>query len=179
MKEFVTHALVLRVERSREYDRVATLFTKDLGRVRVKVTSGARLLSKFAPHLDPLNLVRVRLAHKNGYTLTDVLTEERFAAMRKDSARFGRALRAAALVLALSAEGEPDLRIWHELVRALTDDALVLRSLLAYFGYDVAHASCERCGANPAPQFAVPLHALLCMGCAATLPEHALLLIGE
>ena len=179
MREYVSDAIVLAIGPSREYDRVVLLFTKDLGRVRARVTGGAKMLSKFAPHLDPMNHVRVRLAHKNGFTVTDALTYDRFSAAKDDAKIFGAALRMIAFVAALAPEHEPDERVWHELLRALQRGAPDLALLASHFGYDLARAGCERCGAMPAPYFSVTTHALLCANCGARIPENALVLLEE
>lgn len=179
MKEYVSDAIVLAVEPLREYDKVVSLFTKELGRVRARVTGGAKLLSKFAPHIDPMNHVLVRFAHKNGFTLTDVLTMNRFSKTRHDAKVFGAALRMLTFVGALAPEGEPDARVWHELLRSLQESTDGLPTLADHFGYDLARAGCERCDAVPASYFAIASHALLCANCSVRVPENALLLLKE
>ncbi len=179
MREYVSDAIVLGIEPSREYDRAVTLFTKELGRIRARVTGGAKILSKFAPHLDPMNRVQVRLAHKKGFTLTDALTVNRFAAMKHDANVFGAALRMLTLIGALAPEAEPDARVWHELVRALECGKPDIQTIASHFGYDLDRAECERCGARPAPYFAFATHALLCANCSVRIPENALLLLSE
>lgn len=174
MKEFVTDAIVMRVDSARNADTSALLFTKDLGKVRVRVAGGAKPLSKFAPHLDPMNFVVVRLAYKNGFTLTDALTCDRFACVRAHVALFGGALRALALIATLAAEGERDEWLWHELLRILAGDARGVANLLAHLGYDLSRASCEHCGASHVVFFASSTHAFLCAACSTRVPERTL-----
>lgn len=179
MREYVSDAIVLGIEPSREYDRAVTLFTKELGRIRARVTGGAKILSKFAPHIDPMNRVHVRLAHKNGFTLTDALTVDRFAGVKRDAKVFSAALRMLTLVGAFAPESEPDARVWHELLRSLESGKPDIQLIASHFGYDLARAECERCGAEPAPYFALATHALLCANCCVRVPENALLLLRE
>ena len=177
MRDFVTDAIVLSIEPSKEYDRSVFLFTKDLGLLKARVTSGARILSKFSPHLDPLNLARVRLAHKNGFTLTDALTEERFPATRNNVASFGNALRTIALIKALAAEHEPDEKLWQAFIEGLTEGTVRPNTFLKLFGYDARHTECDSCGRVPAHYFAVKTHTFWCASCSTRMPENALLLI--
>lgn len=177
MRDFVTDAIVLSVEPSKEHDRSALLFTKDLGLLKARVTGGARILSKFAPHLDPLNLTLVRLAHKNGFTLTDALTEERFPTTRDNVVSFGNALRTVALVKALAGEHEPDLKIWHAFIDGLSTGTIEPNTFLKLFGYDARHTECDSCGMIPAHYFATNTHTFWCARCSTRIPENTLLLI--
>ena len=78
MVEYLTQAIVLDSRPQKENDRTVDIYTKNFGRLRVRVIGGRRILSKLAPHLDIFNLVTVRLVEKNQITVTDVLTDERF-----------------------------------------------------------------------------------------------------
>src|SRR3989344_7862372 len=73
MREYFTEAVVLYKEPLYEIDERVFLYTKDLGKVVAKVTSGRRITSKLSPHLEPLNLVKVRLVYKNSFQVADVL----------------------------------------------------------------------------------------------------------
>lgn len=176
MKDFVSEAIVLGTAPAKEHDRVVFLFTKKHGRIQARVAGGARLLSKFAPHLDPLNLVGIRVAHKNKYTLTDVLTSNRFLATREGPA-FGNALKVVALVRVLAPEGEPDMKLWHDLVTALADGNVKPNHFLNIFGYDAHLGTCDSCGAKPVAYFSIKTHELMCVTCSTKLPENALLLL--
>jgi DNA repair protein RecO (recombination protein O) len=177
MKEFVSEAVVLSVSPSKEKDLVVTLFTKEYGRVRAKVTSGARMHSKFSPHLNPLNHVTVRLAEKRGFTLTDVLTNNSFREIRTDVRACSAALRTLAVVHALAPEGESDARVWHELLRSLESRTCNPVSFLTLFGHYANNMGCTYCGESPISHFAFVSHALLCTRCSMSVPENALVLI--
>lgn len=176
MKDFVSEAIVLGIQPAKEHDRVVSLFTKKHGRIQARVAGGARLLSKFAPHLDPINLVGVRVAHKNKFTLTDVLTTDRFSATRKGSS-FGQALKVVALVRVLAPEGEPDMKLWHDLVQMFTSGTVDPNHFLNLFGYDSKLGACDMCGAKSIAYFSIKTHELLCARCSTNLPENALLLL--
>jgi DNA repair protein RecO (recombination protein O) len=176
MKDFVSLAIVLGIQPAKEHDRVVSLFTKKHGRINVRVAGGAKLLSKFAPHLDPINLVSVRITHKNKFTLTDVLTTDRFLATREGDS-FGQALKILALVRVLSPEGEPEAKLWHDLLTAFSSGTANPNHFLNLFGYDAHLGSCDACGAKPVAYFSIKTHELLCTRCSTKLPENALLLL--
>ncbi|MEK7089238.1 MAG: recombination protein O N-terminal domain-containing protein [Patescibacteria group bacterium] len=176
MKDFVSEAIVLGIQPAKEHDRVVSLFTKKHGRINARVAGGARLLSKFAPHLDPVSLVSTRITHKNKFTLTDVLTSDRFPATRA-GASFGQALKIVALVRVLAPEGEPDLKLWHDLVQMFTSGDVDPNHFLNLFGYDSKLGMCDSCGTKSVAYFNIKTHELLCVRCSTNLPENALLLL--
>ncbi len=69
-----TQAVVISRRRWREADRFYTLFTKELGRVEVKVRAAAKSTSKLSGHLEPLTVVDVLLMKgKYGWQLNNVV----------------------------------------------------------------------------------------------------------
>jgi DNA repair protein RecO (recombination protein O) len=78
-------ALVLRTTDWSETSRIATLWTREFGKVRVLAKGGRRLKSNFESALDLLTLCSIVLLRKSSGTL-DLLTEarvvERFAPLR-------------------------------------------------------------------------------------------------
>lgn len=177
MKEYITDAIVLGTKPVRESDKTVALFTKELGRVEVKVVAARKTLSKFTPHLDPLNLVHVRLVKKNNFTLTDVLTENRFAPIRESTRIFGAALQLISLLDELLAVSQPEPRLWHALVRALEEGKINIPLFLKLLGYDPLYASCARCHARHISAFLRKEQAFLCSNCARAFPESEIILI--
>src|SRR5215467_16182882 len=80
-------ALVLRTTDWSETSRIATLWTREFGRVRVLAKGGRRLKSNFESALDLLTLCSIVLLRKSSGTL-DLLTEaqvvRRFPQLRQD-----------------------------------------------------------------------------------------------
>ena len=69
-----TQAVVISRRRWREADRFYVLFTKELGRMEVKVRAAAKSTSKLAGHLEPLTIVDVLLLKaKYGWQLNNVV----------------------------------------------------------------------------------------------------------
>lgn len=165
MKEFVTQALVLGVRPRGGNDRVADLLTLGLGRVETRMVGGRAIVSKFSPHVDPLNLLTVRLVRKNRYTLADAIGEERFPALRKRPPAFSEALDTLFVLGLLVPKEEPDPRLFHEVYHALGKGRLTIRDVLPLLGYDPREARCRRCR-RPAVSYFVPHEgAFLCAEC--------------
>src|SRR5437870_4876036 len=101
------HALVLRTTDWSETSRIATLWTRELGKVRVLAKGGRRLKSAFESALDLLTVCSIVLLRKSSGSL-DLLTEaqvvQRFPGLRTDLA----ALNAAYYVAELLAEWTED-----------------------------------------------------------------------
>src|SRR2546426_3281633 len=80
-------ALVLRTTDWSESSRIATLWTREFGKVRVLAKGGRRLKSNFENALDLLTLCRIVFLRKSSTSL-DLLTEaqvvERFPRLRSD-----------------------------------------------------------------------------------------------
>src|SRR5438309_11900842 len=78
-------ALVVRTTDWSETSRIATLWTREFGKVRVLAKGGRRLKSNFESALDLLTLCSIVLLRKSSGTL-DLLTEarvvERFSPLR-------------------------------------------------------------------------------------------------
>lgn len=100
-------ALVLRTTDWSETSRIATLWTREFGKVRTLAKGGRRLKSNFENALDLLTLCRIVFLRKSSGSL-DLLTEaqviQRFPRLRTDLA----ALYAAYYVAELLVEGTQD-----------------------------------------------------------------------
>src|SRR5437867_7751973 len=82
-------ALIVRATDWSETSRIATLWTREFGRVRVLAKGGRRLKSNFESALDLLTVCTIVLLRKSSGSL-DLLTEaqvvERFPRLRADLA---------------------------------------------------------------------------------------------
>jgi DNA repair protein RecO (recombination protein O) len=181
-------ALVIRTTDWSETSRIATLFSREFGKLRVLAKGGRRLKSNFEIALDLLTVCRIVLLRKSSGGL-DLLTEaqvaERFPALRTSLP----ALYAAYYVAELLAEGTED----YDPHPALFDAALdALRDLggagpqagprLAAFeltwlrelGYSPALVACAACGrpAGGRPVFSAAAGGVVCPACAPTQRER-------
>jgi DNA repair protein RecO (recombination protein O) len=153
-------ALVVRTTDWSETSRIATMFTREFGKVRVLAKGGRRLKSNFEVALDLLTVCRIVLLRKSSGSL-DLLTEaqvaERFPALRTNLP----ALYAAYYVAELLAEGteeyDPHPALFDAALVALRDigtagpqvgPRLVAFELtwLRELGYSPALDACAACG---------------------------------
>ena len=125
-------ALVLRTTDWSESSRIATLWTRELGKVRVLAKGGRRLKSSFDSALDLLTVCGIVLIRKSSGSL-DLLTEaqvvRRFARLSEDLS----ALYAAYFVAELLADWTEELDPHPDLF----DQALTTLDALATVGSDV------------------------------------------
>lgn len=178
MRETVTDAIVLKTAPRREYDRAVTLYTERLGKVEAVAVGALRPASKFAPHLDLLNLATVRLVEKNRFTVTDALAKERFPGLRADRANHAPALAFASALRELAPPHEADPGVWDLAVRSFATAAFGVRPLLALFGYAPTHAACAVCGAPRPALFSLRDRAFLCAKCGSQFPPAEVVYIA-
>jgi len=175
--EYITEAIVLGTKPYHDLDKVVDFYTKDLGRVEGRVISARKILSKFSPHLNLPNLVKVRLVKKGNFTVTDVVTEDCFDRLRKNTKAFRYFLELFFLLRALLPVGSPDLRLWHYLVKSLNKGLVDFRIFLKILGYDPIHAQCEICGDKKTAFFYIGDQSFLCNKCSVKFPEKELIYI--
>ena len=165
MREYFTEGIVLGVRPYGEADRWVDLYTKDFGRIGVKMTGGRKLLSKLSPHLDVMNLVEARLVQKNQFTFADVITKNRFNLLRKNISQHSSALRLVFLLRSLVPESVQDLQFWHYLVRSFSWARINHGIFLKLLGYDPLLARCENCLTGGVSYFSPGDQSFLCKRC--------------
>lgn len=159
MAECCTEAIVLDKEDLGEIDSRVFLFTKALGKVVAKVKSARKITSKLSPHLEPLNLVSIRLVEKNGFQAADALMEKKFP-------RTDMGLSVLNLVNQLSGENQPDQQLWQVLINNLGSPAKNLKTeILSILGFDPEFASCRDCNAVKPSYFFMPDSEYVCQKC--------------
>jgi len=154
-----TEALVLRTYRLGEADKIASLFTRHLGRLRAVATGAQRTKSRFGGTLEPLSHVRIWVFERENrdlLRLNSVELVESFFDMQKDYR-----LQVAAQYIAEVAErllperevNERAFRLLLAVLRALKRSGEINRSLL-YFNFWMLRLGgvlpdlerCEACG---------------------------------
>ncbi|GAA4859772.1 DNA repair protein RecO [Saccharopolyspora rosea] len=196
-------AVVLRVQKLGEADRIITLLTRRYGKVRAVAKGVRRTTSRFGARVEPFSHVDAQLY--TGRTLdviTQVQTVDAFAAhIVDDYQRYTAACAVLETVDRIAAEeGEPVLRLYLLAVGALRAlagrerdpsqvlDAFLLRAM-SFAGWAPALAECARCG-RPGPHAAFNIQAggAVCAHCcpagsvrpgARTLPLMEALLHGD
>jgi DNA repair protein RecO (recombination protein O) len=153
-------ALVLRTTDWSETSRIATLWTREFGKVRVLAKGGRRLKSSFESALDLLTVCSIVLLRKSSGSL-DLLTEaqvvQRFPRLRTDLPALYAAYYIAELLADWTEEYDPHAVLFDEAlatlehlgtagiptgVRLARFELVLLREL----GYSPVLASCASCG---------------------------------
>ncbi len=176
-------AVVLRVTKLGEADRIVTLLTRREGRVRAVAKGVRRTKSRFGSRLEPFSHVDLQLyAGRNLDIVTQAETLDPFGpSLVADYSRYTCATAIVETAERLTAEErEPSLRLYLLVVsalRALTEtlrdpslvlDAFLLRAM-ALAGWEPALTDCARC-AEPGPHrhFSVPAGGMVCPACRPT-----------
>ncbi len=187
-------AVVLRVHKIGEADRIVTLLTRKHGRVRAVGRGVRRTNSKFGARLEPGSHVDIQIFTRNAFgqdapanrTLDQINQTESIAAygaqMAVDYARWTSASAICETAERLTPEeGEPALRLYLLVVGALRAlagqehapslilDAFLVRSM-ANAGWEPALAACAICGRSDGAErvltgFSVPAGGAVCVTC--------------
>jgi DNA repair protein RecO (recombination protein O) len=155
-------ALVLRTTDWSESSRIATVWTREFGKVRVLAKGGRRLKSNFENALDLLTLCRIVFLRKSSSSL-DLLTEaqvvERFPRLRSDLPALYAAYYIAELLSDWTEDYDPHPLLFDEALAALRtfgQQAIAQSTgprlarfelvLLRELGYTPTLTSCAVCG---------------------------------
>ncbi|MEU9887595.1 DNA repair protein RecO [Sphaerisporangium sp. NPDC051017] len=179
MNLYRDEGIVLRTQKLGEADRIVTVLTKRMGKVRGVAKGVRRTMSRFGARLEPFTHVDVQFhTGRSLDVVTQVETLRPYGeALVSDYPRYtaGTAMLETADRLVMG-EKEPALRQFLLLVgglRTLADgghearlvlDAYFLRSL-AVAGYAPALDSCARCSTPAIRAFAIPAGGVVCGGC--------------
>jgi DNA repair protein RecO (recombination protein O) len=175
-------ALVLRTNDWSETSRIATLWTREFGKVRGLAKGGRRLKSNFETALDLLTVCSIVFLRKSSGGL-DLLTEaqvvRRFPRLRGDLMALYAAYYLAELLADLTEEYDPHPNLFDEALRTLEglgEPPLAVGPRLARFelvllrelGYGPALGACAVC-AGPLPAsglaFSAAAGGQVCPGC--------------
>lgn len=142
MTEHYTEAVVLDKEDLKDFDSRFHLYSRDFGRVLAKATSTRKIVSKLAAHLEPGNLIQVRLVGKNVFQIVDALKISGFS-------KTPETVTSLNLIKELTPEGQPDNELWQLLKTGDLSGGKLLRAL----GFGQEFASCQNCGVEDPAHF--------------------------
>lgn len=176
---YQTEAIVIRRTNLGEADRILTLFTRDLGKIRAVAKGVRRPQSKLGGHVELLTHSRLMLARGRSLDIiTQAQTITNFLPLKDDLERTACGLYVAELVDAFTAERAEDPALFDLLVDILAHLAqsprtdIVLRyaelQLLSQVGYRPELQRCGDCKAplQPRTNFFSPSHGgVLCHIC--------------
>ena len=191
MSLYRDEAVVLRVQKLGEADRIITLLTKRHGRIRAVAKGVRRTKSKFGATVEPFSHVDVQLYP--GRSLEIITQAEGLHAYGEQLVHdYGRYTAGTAVLETAerltAEEKEPSLKLYLLVLGALKalgerDPSLVLDAFLlramSVSGYEPSLTSCGRCGdLGPHRWFSVPMGGSVCGTCrepgAATVGQPAL-----
>ena len=119
-RTYKTEAVVLRAFPVLEADRLVTVLTPSLGKLKVTVRGARRITSRLGGHLDVLNRVNLTLALGRRFdVVTGAESAESFASLKGDLDRLAAALYLSELVDGLLPEAAPHPAVYSLLLAAL------------------------------------------------------------
>ena len=160
-----TEALVLRSTPVLEADRVVTLLSPGMGKLKARVRGARRVTSRLGGHMDVLNRVNLGLAEgRTFFVATGAEALETFAKLKGSLEQVATALYFCELVDVLVPEGQPHPAVYQLLVESLRRldqhglDGVVARyvemQLLSEAGYLPELGRCVACGEqSPRPPY--------------------------
>jgi len=176
-------AVVLRTVDYGERDRIATLFSRERGKLSAFARGARASRRRFGGALEPFTLLSVEVSERGGdlWGLEDAAVERGFGNLRLDLARIACGSYAVELARELVRDAEPHEELFDALVAylVLLDDGPAQPWDLRRFELDALRAAglqpslvdCARCGrpAGDGPARFDPLQGgVLCAPCAAT-----------
>ena len=192
-REFQDDAVVLRTFKSGEADRIAVLWTRRHGKVRVLSRGARKTTSKIGVHLEPLTWAHVDLVASRGdlYITHTVRTVEHLNVLRADYDRLNAGFAVLEALDALAEDGSADEGLFEVLTRVLktlNDDTFrpnlvpttFFLRLLSFDGSALVVDRCVLCeGDEGLVSFDATAGGLLCAACRSGVrisPEGVVLL---
>ncbi|MEK7547153.1 MAG: recombination protein O N-terminal domain-containing protein [Patescibacteria group bacterium] len=163
MQEYLSEAVVLDRLPNGNLDGRVVFLTKRFGKLTGKAKSVRKITSKLSGHLQPGNLIQLRLVEKNGLQVVDALKKSKLSFSPSELRFLGEVL----------AEAEPEFRIWEMLVAGAFSWSETLRIL----GWDPNFASCAGCHGT-IDAFHPRTQEFFCKNCASKLPADEVLYIN-
>ena len=184
-RSFRVTAIVLRHADWGEADRLLTLFTREMGKLRAVAKGARKARSRKAGHLEPFTHVRLQLAKGRDLPIvTQAETVDAYIPLRDDLIKTGYAAYAAELLDRFTYEEETEsstpFRLLAETLGRISQESdawLAVRyyemRLLDHLGFRPQLFKCANCEAEiePVDQFFSPLAGgVICPRCGSGLP---------
>ncbi len=167
----MTEGIVLDKEVVGDYDAKVFLYTRDFGKIQAKVKSLRKITSKLAGHLEPLNIVSVRMLNRDvNFSNFQIVDALKIGQLPSTTGR----MTALGLIKEIAPEGNMDLALWD----ILTRDELSATKILSLLGFDPTFASCQQCGNKKQLNFLIKNLNYFCAPCLseAPIPKKAFVL---
>ncbi|MBM3281628.1 MAG: hypothetical protein FJY91_02730 [Candidatus Harrisonbacteria bacterium] len=164
MLEYAVKGLVLSRNPIGELDNLYNIYTDKLGLISVRGGSTRKITSKLNSHLDPLNLVFLRIVRKNYFRVVDALISDPTPGAKSEANRDYNLNIIESLLRLLESE-IPDSDLFLLLESGLKAGRIRGTDILSHLGLDPAFSACPECGKPPIGYFLAP-DAFLCRDCA-------------
>ena len=162
MQEYFSDAIVLDRLANGDLDSRVIFFTKKFGKLVAKAKSARKITSKLSAHLEPGNLIQLRLIEKNGLQIVDALKMSRLTMSPQELY----------LVSELLAEAEPESGIWELCAR----EKFSWQEALKILGWDPMLAHCSDCSGK-ALSFHITSQEFFCGSCSSKLPKNKVIYV--
>ncbi len=177
MVELVTEAIVVDKEPWRERDARVFLYTRALGLVAAKATSARAPKAKLNAHLEPLNIITVRLAQRQEnesalFQISDALIIDHCASWR-DTPEHMRCGLEVLHFLRQQQVGDVDDAVWAMAKKIFEEPPQrtaieYQKELLGAMGFAPDDATCALCSVGVAAAFDFSTALFYCGGCVAS-----------
>jgi len=176
---YQTEAIVLKRIKLGEADRILTLYTPSLGKIRAVAKGSRRTTSKLGGHVELLTHSQLMLARgRNLDIVTQAQTIDNFLALKENLDKLSFGLYISELVDSFTPDHVEDRRLFNLLLDTLQqltqdkDASSILRyfelRLLDYLGYRPQLRQCANCGSPIKPavnSFSSKHGGILCQDC--------------
>ena len=176
---YKTEAIVLRHQALGDADKIITIYTPHLGKLRIVAKGVLKPRSRLAGHVEALTRSSMMIARGQSLdVLSQIISIDAFVTLREDLARISQGIYAAELLDLFTAQDDADLNLYQAFLSTLTalsqaqDGGLVLRHfelrLLGILGFAPELYVCVSCGdlaSGARTHFSASAGGLLCSGC--------------
>lgn len=178
-----TRGVILRSQRWGDADRIVTLFSHNLGKIRGVARGARRMKTRFGGVLEPFGLVDITLFQKTADALGQISQIDlvaSYSAIRENLTVMTAAARMVKMVEAITVDRDPSPGMYAALVHGLESlspegdvalSALLFQiHVLGHTGFRPQFSCCTECG-KPAQQnrpqwFSPQLGGMVCQECA-------------
>lgn len=140
MRSQTVEGIILKRENIGEADKIITVYTKTLGKIRVKAKGVRKITSKRSSHVELLNFAKLGIYRHAGMpVLTEIETQESFSKVKESLTAIGFAYHVCELIDKLCPEGECQEEIFTLLYQTLgrLDSASDKVALMNEFGREL------------------------------------------
>ena len=120
MNSISTPGIILNRQNYKETDRLITIYTKKLGKIKARARGIRKTKSKLAGHLELFIESRLNLAEgKNWFSITGAVIEKSNSKIRESLSRLSKAYYLSELIILLTDFNEANEELYSSLVKAL------------------------------------------------------------